>query len=463
MDISLPQRRHKASQDTASNPAGKVQALYRQLLEQPDSALTLHLARRFLDGQLRHAAALPCELPADPARLRPWMEARARRTTGAYADYLAERCQGEPRRYFRNRAHALYFLRGVAPTKLVDGAWLHGLLPHWHEQRFQGLVRTYLEELGEGVPEQNHVLIYQRLLARHGCDDLDGLVDAHYIQGAQQLAMGRLAGDYLPEVIGYNLGYEQLPLHLLICSRELAELGIDPHYFRLHVTIDNASCGHARRAVQAVLDNLPLVGDRGDFLRRVALGYRLNDLGLGSTAVIQSFDLERELLAMLERKRRVAGRVHSDHSRLQGRPLNQWLRRPGQMGGLLQALQARGWIRRHEAPGASRFWQLTEGEGSAMFGVFSPFEKQLLHDWIAGDWLANPAAAPHPWRRPVPQAQPLADQRDDFTAEGRALETELARLDSRGRLERLIQLMAPSAHHRPAGLLATRLFTAQVR
>ncbi|MNU07192.1 hypothetical protein D3C72_2526790 [compost metagenome] len=63
----------------------------------------------------------------------------------------------------------------------------------------------------------------------------------------------------------------------------------------------------------------------------------------------------------------------------------------------------------------------------------------------------------------MPQAQPLAAQEDDFNAEGRALETELARLDSRGKLERLIQLMAPAAHHRPAVLLATRLFTAQIR
>ncbi|MDT4840933.1 hypothetical protein FQZ97_747710 [compost metagenome] len=205
------------------------------------------------------------------------------------------------------------------------------------------------------------------------------------------------------------------------------------------------------------------MGDRGDFLRRVSLGYRLNDLGLGSTAVIQSFDLDRELLAMLERKRRIAGKVHSDHSRGQGRPFSQWFDRPGQMGGLLGALQARGWIRRHEPPTTSRFWQLTEGEGSAMFGVFSPFEKQLLHDWIAGDWLATPAAAPRPWRSPLPQAQVLASANGEFNAEGRALEAELARLGAGAKLARLIDLMAPAAHHRPAGLLATRLFIAQTR
>lgn len=44
MDISLPQIRH-SPRDTVSSSTGQAQALDRQLLEQPDSALTLHLAR----------------------------------------------------------------------------------------------------------------------------------------------------------------------------------------------------------------------------------------------------------------------------------------------------------------------------------------------------------------------------------------------------------------------------------
>src|SRR5690606_23929889 len=150
-----------------------------------------------------------------------------------------------------------------------------------------------------------HVLLYRRLLAENGCDELTGLSDDHYVQGTQQLALGHLAERYLPELIGYNLGYEQLPLHLLISTHELGELGLDPYYFQLHVTIDNAGSGHAQRAVQALHDNLPVVGDRQEFLQRVSRGYRLNDLGLGSVQVIESFDLEHELLAMLERKRQV--------------------------------------------------------------------------------------------------------------------------------------------------------------
>lgn len=438
-----------------------VRDTYGALLRTPNEPATLARAGDFLDTQLAVAERLPSDLPDDPQRLLEWVRAGSRRTTDAYADYLQARRRGEPRRYFASRAHALYFIRAVAPTKLVDGAWLYGLLPHWHELRFQPLVQTYVEELGSGEPLQNHVLMYRRLLAEHGCDEFGGLSDAHYVQGTQQLALGYLAEHYLPEVIGYNLGYEQLPLHLLICTHELGELGIDPYYFQLHVTIDNAATGHAQRAVQALLDNLPVVGDRALFLHRVSLGYRLNELGRGSNAVIDEFDLERELLAMLERKRLVAGRVHSDHCRIDGRTVNQWLGAPGRMGAFLDALQARGWIRRHRDPRDSHFWQLIDGQQAAMFGVFSPYERQLLHDWIAGEWLGEEgAAAPTVHRQTPPRAEHGAGE---FASETRALLAELEDLPMPRRSARLIELMSPALHHTPAGLLATRLFAASHR
>lgn len=443
-------------QDASLAGASPVRLLYDALLQTSVTNDTRADARMFLDAQLQAAAQLPAEMPDKPEALMGWMRDGAQRTTQAYADYLEARRAGQPRRYFSNRAHALYFLRRVAPTKLVDGAWLYGLLPHWQELRLRPLVRTYLEELGDGVPAQNHVLLYKELLSNNGCDELTELDDALFLQGAQQLALGHCADDYLPEVLGYNLGYEQLPLHLLISSYELTELGIDPYYFQLHVTIDNASSGHAQKAVQAVLENLPLVGDRDAFYRRVANGYRLNDLGIGSKTVIASFDLQTELLGMLERKRDVAGMVHSDYCRIEGRTVNQWMSEPGQMAGFLDALQTRGWIRRNENPQNSRFWQLVQGEGAAMFGVFSAYEQQLLHDWIAGDW-ASPAPRARSRRRQVPT---LAQSAGSIDADAQALQAQLRELPAEQRPARLIELMSPASHFTPAGLLATRLFNA---
>lgn len=451
---------------------GPVQALYVKLLSAPGEHT--EAAQAFLDGQLRSALQLDCDLPEDPRHLHAWMREGARRTTAAYSQYLDGRKRGEPRRYFSGRAHALYFLRAVAPTKLVDGAWLYGALRHWRDGRLQALVHTYLEELGDGVPSMNHVLMYRQLLTRLGCDELASLGDENYLQGAQQLALGQMAEHYLPEVIGYNLGYEQLPLHLLISAYELDELGIDPYYFKLHVTIDNAATGHAHKAVQTVLDNLPQVGDAEAFYQRVRNGYLLNELGVGSTAAIAAFDLEHELLTLLENKRSLAGQVHSDYCRIEGRTVNEWLSGPDPIRGFLQALESRGWIRRHSAPANSRFWNLVQGEGAAMFGVFTPYELQILHDWIAGDWLAEqvehaPANAEATKRlRAVHRRSASAPHADtalasDIEREQYELADELAHLTPEQREQRLLVLAGPALHCTPAGLMATRILSTLVR
>src|SRR5690606_13441552 len=138
----------------------------------------------------------------------------------AYRCFTKTRGQGEPLRFFTNRAHALYFLRNVAPTKLGDGASLYGVLQQWHDPRKPDLVRTYLEELGDGEPDQNDLLIYRDLIARKDIQELESLPDDRFLQGTLQLALGQLAGEFLPEIIGFNLGYERLPLHLLISTYE---------------------------------------------------------------------------------------------------------------------------------------------------------------------------------------------------------------------------------------------------
>ena len=429
-------------------------ALYQGLLQAPRQHLDN--ARDFLREQLQLAGAHPCELPAAPQQLQQWLVARNARTAQAYRDYLATRKQGQPRRFFGNRAHALYFLRQVAPTKLVDGAWLYGVLPHWQDWRLHNLARTYLEELGDGEAAQNHVLLYKQLLTRHELDATDSLPAGHFMQGALQLALGQLATEFLPELIGYNLGYEQLPLHLLITTYELGELDIDPYYFQLHVTIDNAATGHAHKAAQAVLDNLSTTGDHQAFYQRVKCGYQLNELGLSSTTAIAGFNLEKELHRVLEQKARIARHMHSDYCRIDGRTINEWLADTGQIGNFLSALQRRGWIKRHQDPSASRFWQLVQGERAPMFGVFSRYELQLLHDWIAGELLGSTRTTPA--RRFVGQ-RTTDGCTGTSNAEQRLLQQELHTLSGPARTQRLIELMAPAHHFTPAGLMATQLFS----
>ncbi|MHC8354615.1 iron-containing redox enzyme family protein [Pseudomonas sp. LB3P81] len=451
---ALTRLESRPAHEHAIPTAGSLKQCYEQLLLGDDAEQRRALGQTFLEAQLQQAKDLPAEMPEDVSALQTFVEQHSTEVARQYADYLSARKDGGPRRFFSNKAHALFFLQAVSPTKRVDGAWLYGLLQHWRDPRFEGLIYTYLEELGGGNPVQNHVVIYRKLLAEQGLQDTGVIADEHYLQGAIQLALGECADEFLPEVIGYNLGYEQLPLHLLISAYELSELGIDPYYFTLHVTIDNASTGHAQKAVQSVLQLLPIEGDREDFLRRVALGYRLNDLGQGSRAIIDSFDLFAEVLNMLERKRPFGQHMHSDYCRFEGKTVNQWLSSPEQLPGFLAAMENKGWIKRHQDPQQSRFWQLIEGDGAAMFGVFSPYEKQLLHDWVAGDWKPE-RSTPAARRESSCAVEPALPASDPDI---QSLQAALDGVSAAEQMPVLIPWLSAHRHAHPAGLMATRRF-----
>ncbi|KAF1043251.1 iron-containing redox enzyme family protein [Xylophilus sp.] len=472
----------------AAEPHGPARSLVEWLLAAPrdeaDRLARQGASRSWLNVRMDEAAALPCDLPETPGDLATWMQAGHDRVGGLYADYLGQRRAGAPRRFFANRAHALYFLRGVTPTKLADGSWLAGVLPHWRNPLVDHLVRTYVEELGDGDPAKNHVLLYRRLLAANGLDEAPDLPDNHYIQAAIQLSLAEHTADLLPEVTGFNLGYEQLPLHLLITAYELNELGIDPYYFTLHVTVDNSDSGHARRAVEAVQAGLPQdAAAREAFWQRVRTGYRLNDLGASTLSVIEGFDARREVCRILERKS-IAGRnAHSDYCRLGGKTVNQWLAEPDGMAGFLATLEKAGWIQRNAPPSQSRFWNLLQGPRAEMFGVFDGYELQVIHDWIRGDASADgadhlatqaasaaqvPVKKPRAFRHRLRIAGTPASAADDGTAGGppprpdadtAALEAQLALQDDpAARIDTLVGAMGPHQHWRPAGLLATRRF-----
>ncbi len=237
---------------------------------------------------------------------------------------------------------------------------------------------------------------------------------------------------------------------------------------------------------------MPQVGDAEEFMRRVDAGYRLNDLGASTTSVIDSFDLHAELVGILRAKSAVGKNMHSDYCKVGGRLLNDWLSDPDQVPALLAALEAQGWFTRGAAPEESRFWGLIQGDHAQMFGVFSAYEQQVLHDWIAT--APHPVAGSPAAGAPVARiathralqraAAALADvpprriresaERglirhrfpDDehaweaIACELRLLEAKLAASDSKEEaIAMLTALMSPASHHTSAGLMATRIFS----
>lgn len=482
----MPERATAASRFAAPARQPGVRAMYLALSEREVDAGAAANAAVWLRGQIDAAGPAPALLPRGADAFAAWSVAHAHGVGEQYKQYLAERKAGAPRRFFANKAHALFFLKGVAPTKLVDGAWLFGLLKHWQQGAMRPLITTYLEELGNGVPEKNHVVLFQQLIDAHGCAQWQGLPESHFVQGLIQLAMAYNADQFLPELIGFNLGYEQLPLHLLITAYELNELGIDPYYFTLHVTVDNADSGHARKAWEALHKLMPQVGDADEFMRRVEAGYRLNELGAGTESVIDSFDLYAELVGILRAKSAVGKNMHSDYCKVGGRSLNDWLSDPDQVPALLAALEAQGWFTRGQAPEDSRFWALIQGDHAQMFGVFSAYEQQVLHDWIATPVhpvaaatlprvathraLQRAAGAIGDTPRRVRESAERGIIRHRFpddehawetiACELRLLEAKLAASDSKEEaFAMLTALMSPASHHTSAGLMATRIFS----
>lgn len=462
----VPERACEPESRTVDTPS-HLQPLYQRLADGMPSARDREAAADWLAHQLEEGAGEADEMiPNDPAACVEWMQASAKAVLAEYQQYLQERREGASRRYFKNRSHALFFLRQVAPTKLVDGAWLYGLCEGAANPRLRGLVTTYVEELGEGDPAKNHVLLYRHLLARYGLDAQGDLDDHLYEQGLVQCALGWNAERFLPEIVGFNLGYEQLPLHLLITAYELKELGLDPYYFTLHVTVDNSDTGHAWRACQAAAELAPRFGQARDYWARVKAGARLGNCGWGTLDVIASFDLDREVQRILARKAVAGQGAHSHLCRIDGRLINDWLAAPAEMPAFLQALQRTGWIERHKPAERSRFWSLLQGDRAPMWGVFSAYELQVLRDWMEGD---RPQDAGQGVKGPVRQ---LAGHARSAPGKGHTVapSTVVADLDlvafrerirsAKGaeRQELLLKAMSPALHWTPAGLEATRMF-----
>lgn len=195
-----------------------------------------------------------------------------RQTLDQYDAYLARRQSSGPE-MLPNLEFAKLWLVNIAPTKLVDGSWLQHVgkvnVPQ-DLQRFHALLfKVFVDELGEGQLRMNHTTAYLETLESvgifmpavqsHAFVDQECLLDSSFECGLVQLCLSQFPESMLPEIIGYNAGYEQLPLHLLISSKELEELDIDPNYFLLHISIDNHSNGHAQVAIKTAFEYLDYI------------------------------------------------------------------------------------------------------------------------------------------------------------------------------------------------------------
>ncbi|KAF2420952.1 hypothetical protein EJ08DRAFT_727993 [Tothia fuscella] len=340
-----------------------------------------------------------------------------------YDEYIQRRRNGGAREMFADADEAKWWLKQAAPVKYVDGAWLGHInkisTPFNTRYITKNAWQVMSEELGDGDLSKNHVHVYRALMQKIGAklpeadakdfiDQRNGLTVARCWKAAlAQLLISLFPHEYLPEILGFNMAYESLPLHLMKTVKELDELKINSYYFTLHISIDNADSGHAAMAMLAVTNYIDLVrrenGEEAAYTawRRVQAGYTLAE-GLPTTPVTNTMKSnmasggsqpfprtkeEAEVLIIFRAKAPVAHQIHCNSRLKIGKhTLVEWLDpktfdRVEEQEAFFEALANRKpWVIKGDSSKSRLITELSwEGR---MFGSFTDVEVEILKRWI---------------------------------------------------------------------------------
>lgn len=253
----LPAMEHGTGRD--------LRQLYHQLLhpEQFPSAraIALQYCQKWLHahqiGLHRGDAPLPMA-HYDAALFATWVEQQHARQVQSYRPLQGppELCVSELKRQVIQ----------LLPFVLIDGAWLRGFTqPRWlHCDIGRLLLRTYLDELGNGHTELHHGNIYRALVESMGYCVAD-FTTAEFVQLDlfQQedfevpvfwLSISLFPKQFLAELLGLNLAMELSGIggDYRRAGDILRFYGFSSQFNELHNSIDNIVTGHTGWAVQAI-------------------------------------------------------------------------------------------------------------------------------------------------------------------------------------------------------------------
>jgi Iron-containing redox enzyme len=228
--------------------------------------------------------------------------------------------------------------RQAAPFNLVDGAWLQRILQAGPSDEVRAhLFEIWDDEAGNGKVEQNHANVYDSLMRSLGFYlppiqsreflSQDFLPSA-FTGSVFQLCIGLFPEEFFPELLGMTLylEWEATPT-LTPRVRMLKNRGIDPHFYSLHVAIDNITAGHgflAKEAIKLFLaEKEAEVGSSGVQLlwERIWRGYvtwaTLGGLGLELIELSLAIDLKQiDLSYPMEITPEVLTDIDALHARL---------------------------------------------------------------------------------------------------------------------------------------------------
>jgi len=386
-------------------------------------------ARIYVDAWLKWAQDFsnnPAS-PEDRAFFRYTEQAFADRLERIYQQLVDEAADFDPAQdgQFTTYDQMCTYTIQWAPFNLIDGAWLRnigGVGPM--DEVTSLLFSVSMDERGDGVVSMNHCNIYRDLCHSIGyypqpIDSREFAFDPQFLDSAFtvpafQLAISEFTQCYLPELLGMTLMLEWEVVQLKQTRDSMVYTGLDPHFYIMHIGIDNAVNGHGQRARDAIM--LYLQNQRasgGDtavqaawrriwngFVAFSTIGTFGNDLlNLVTTPV----DLRAQMLSMIENKADFGSRNHQNHMVGPSR-IDDWFSNPP---AFLDALVEHGYL----IPGQwanSRMLQLMSFETGPMFRVFTDSEIQLWQDYTNA--LGQPAPAPVPVVSPIRAMAAVIDQ-----------------------------------------------------
>ncbi|MDH6110342.1 hypothetical protein P3T36_004726 [Kitasatospora sp. MAP12-15] len=195
-------------------------------------------------------------------------QALLERVDRIYWDKLVEPYR--PLQEIPERDEVVFHQKTFALGSLIDGTWAYriGNLGRYHRQSDAMLFSIYADEMGRGDLAKNHITLIRRVLASmdvqlphiRSADFLDQgeLPDELYGFSIHQLCLALFPDTLYNEILGYNLGIEmfglgEMRLHEI---EKLRRHRLDVSYEEAHLSIDNASAGHARQSAEIVVSYL---------------------------------------------------------------------------------------------------------------------------------------------------------------------------------------------------------------
>lgn len=306
----------------------------------------------------------------------------------------------------RNRELAIRRIYDNAVFNQTDGAWLRFIANAGTIDKVNSLLfEVWSDEIGNGNPALHHGNLYTNLLESLGIylppinsrnyADNPAIDESGFIAPVFQLAISQHSEFFYPEIIGMTLFLEWEVLSLVPGIKRTEYLGLDAHFWQMHVGIDNPTHGHgakAKEAVEIYLDRILKESGQAAVQSEwkriwngfVAFaiageGYFGSDLTIGRK---HKGNPQDEIIKLIQRKAHYGGLNHNGKN-LGGHRLNDLFDEPNFF---VEELANSPYIVAGKPEESKLINYLTTYEGP-MYKVFDEQDLELWKNWIV--WLGK--------------------------------------------------------------------------